>query len=291
MLVLALGGCGFRVAAGGGDAGGTEQTETGDAGPLPDTEPADAAMPWGTPALSPGFSGADDPSITGDYLEMYLNATNDVWFTKRVSPSVGWGAMTVVSQLSTGSNETTPEVTSDGLALLFSSDRAGGLGSGDIWISTRQNRNMAWGAPSNMIELNSQQGDSAPSMSDDRLMVALTSQRASTNPDIYIATRVLPSVPFSTPQPVTELNTQGHDGSVMLSGDKLMICFDSDRSGNMEVYCATRPTAASAFDAPTRMPFNDPAADDSDPWISPDKRMIVWSSNRSGAFEVWYVTR
>lgn len=291
LLVLALGGCGFRVAAGTGDAGGDDAAVDGSDGPLPDTEQPDAANPWSAAILSPGFTGADDPSITGDYLEMFLNTTNDIWVTKRASASVGWGPLNVVSQLSTSSNETTPEISTDGLTMLFSSDRGGGIGAGDIWMSTRANRNAAWGTAANMLELNSQQGDSAPSMSEDRLMIAFTSQRASSLPDIYIATRLLTSVPFGTPQPVTEINTAGHDGSVMLSGDKLVICFDSDRSGNMEIYCASRPTEASTFGVPERMSFNDPNADDSDPWISPDKRLMVWSSNRSGAFEVWYALR
>jgi hypothetical protein len=274
LLVFAIGGCGFRVAAGSGDAGGSERAGSGDDGSLPDSEQPDAAPPWGVPTLV-GFSGADDPTITGDLLEMYLNWSGDVWITKRGTTGDNWGALTLVNPLSTGSNETTPEVSLDGLTMLFSSDRSGGLGSGDIWMSSRNNRNMAWGTPVALVELNS----------------TLTSERASVDPNIYIATRLLPTGPFMTPQPVTELNTAFHDGSVMLSADKRMICFDSDRSGNMEVWCATRPTGAGTFGAAEKMSFNDPAADDSDPWLSPDKNLIVWSSNRSGSFQVWYVRR
>jgi hypothetical protein len=40
-------------------------------------------------------------------------------------------------------------VSADGLELYFCSERTGGFGAGDIWISTRQSVNDPWGPPTN----------------------------------------------------------------------------------------------------------------------------------------------
>lgn len=288
LLVLATGGCGFRVAASSGDAGGSgSEASVGDDAPMQDSDQPDAAQPWGTPALV-GFLG-DDPTATGDLLELVFNSSNDLWVVKRTSPSDPWGTQELITQLSTSFDETTPEITPDGLTMTFSSTRPGGQGAHDLWMSTRTNRNAAWQTPIVLADLSSMTGDSAATLSDDALMVAMV--RTVGGNDLYSATRLTAPGLFGPPQPIAELNTSSHEGSTMLSGDKLMLCFDSLRSGNGDIYCATRATPTSTFDTPMLMPFNDPAALDADVWMSPDRRVMLWSSTRSGAFQIWQATR
>ncbi len=287
MIALSLGGCGFRVAAGTGDAGGFDATVDSSDGPLPDSDQPDAALPWGTPALV-GFLG-DDPTATGDLLELIFNSSNDLWVVTRTNVSDSWGTPALITQLSTSFDETTPEITFDGLTMTFSSNRPGGQGGHDLWMSTRVSRNAAWQTPVVLADLSSTTGDSAATLSEDALMVAMV--RTLGGNDLYIATRLTAALVFGPPQPLAELNTSGHEGSTMLSGDKLMLCFDSLRSGNGDIYCATRATPTSTFDTPMLMPFSDPAALDADVWLSPDKRVALWSSTRSGSFQIWQATR
>ena len=288
VLLIATGACGFRVAASSGDAGDPgSETGGGDDAPLRDSDQPDAELPWGTPSLV-GLLG-DDPTATSDLLELVFNTSNDLWVVKRAAIGDAWGTPALISPLSTGFDETTPEITPDGLTLTFSSDRPGGQGGHDLWMSTRTNRNAAWQTPIAIADLSSTTGDSAATFSDDRLTIAMV--RTTNGNDLYIATRLSASLLFGPPQPITELNTTGHEGSTMLLGDALMLCFDSLRSGNGDIYCASRPTAASTFDAPVLMPFSDPIANDTDVWISPDRRTALWGSNRSGSFQIWQATR
>jgi hypothetical protein len=236
-----------------------------------------------------GFMG-DDPTATGDLLELIFNATGDLWVVTRATTSDPWGPPARITELSSASFETTPDITPDGLTLYFSSDRPGGqAGSFDLWMSTRATRSLPWTTPVNVVDLNSTISDSSATLSDDRLMVALV--RSTGANDLYMATRAVAAAQFGTPQPIAELNTSGHDGSTMLSGDKLTMCFDSQRSANGEIYCASRATPTGTFGQPMLMPFSDPLFDDTDVWISPDGRTALWSSNRSGAYQIWQSMR
>src|SRR5215203_4921131 len=52
--------------------------------------------------------------------------------------------------LNTASDETGPVMSPNGLSLYFSSNRAGGQGSVDIYVSQRSTLSSAWGAPQNL---------------------------------------------------------------------------------------------------------------------------------------------
>ena len=61
-----------------------------------------------------------------------------------------------------------PCITSDGLALIFCSDRPGGFGDWDIWVTTRATKDDDWGAPINLGPLvNTSAGEAEPSISPD----------------------------------------------------------------------------------------------------------------------------
>src|SRR5262245_946591 len=118
--------------------------------------PVDAAVPlgpWSAPTpieITPVDD--DDPTATGDLLELYFNRTNDIYVTKRASLTDPWGAPVAVAELNTGNTETTPEVTYDGLTIYFASSRAGSLGGNDIWRSTRTSRTVPWSTPVHVNE-------------------------------------------------------------------------------------------------------------------------------------------
>ena len=88
-----------------------------------------------------------------DQLELYYTEGGIVdariWVAKRTSVSDDFGmAMPVPGQIN-DFRASAPELSADGLTLLFESDRPGGFGGGDIWISKRETINSPWGAPMN----------------------------------------------------------------------------------------------------------------------------------------------
>jgi len=62
------------------------------------------------------------------------------------------------------------EISDDGLMLVFASERTGGYGSGDLWVTRRKTRNEAWGLPVNLgPKVNTAYGEFYPSISADGL--------------------------------------------------------------------------------------------------------------------------
>lgn len=76
---------------------------------------------------------------------------------------------TPVAELNTGYADQMPNVTRDGLEMVFVSDRPGGAGQLDVWTSTRPTTADSWSAPVNLgPAVNTAAAESRPSISGDR---------------------------------------------------------------------------------------------------------------------------
>ena len=63
--------------------------------------------PWGAPTAIPITPVADDdPSATGDLLELYFNREEDIYVVTRASTADPWGTPEVVDELSSAEAET-----------------------------------------------------------------------------------------------------------------------------------------------------------------------------------------
>jgi hypothetical protein len=71
-----------------------------------------------------------------------------------------------------------PNISTDGLSLYFDSDRSGGHGDKDLWVTTRPTTEDPWGKPVNLgSTVNSSDADVAPSISADGLSLLFISRR------------------------------------------------------------------------------------------------------------------
>jgi len=98
--------------------------------------------------------------------------------------------------LNTPSNETSPNLTPSGLSLYFASDRAGGLGANDIYVSHRVTLNSAWGPPVNLGPVvNSANADVVGGFSLDGRSMLITCNRPGGVglEDIYMSSRTDPN--------------------------------------------------------------------------------------------------
>jgi hypothetical protein len=272
-------GCGFTSGSPFGATTPPDGTPRGDA-------PADVAVDaqplgaWGTPqpVFSTATGGDDDPSLTGDMLELYFNRNADIYVATRAAVNQPWGTPTLVAELSSTSSETTPEITYDGLTIYVGSDRPGTAGQDDIWVSTRATRSDTWSAPVRVAELSTSSEDAASAPAPGDLTIVWTSS-VTGDYEIYRATRSSKTATWSTPQAVTEVNSTAADYSPMLSADQLTIYLDSVRNaGNDDLYYATRATTSDAFGTPQPInELNTTAGAESDPWISPDSRHLYFT--------------
>jgi hypothetical protein len=261
-----------------------------------DAPPIDAAIPlgpWGDlQALEFPGVGDDDPTSTADLLELYFNRSDDIYVVTRASLTSPWSTPAVVAELSSAAAESTPEVSYDGLTMYLASARAGTLGANDIFVSTRPSRAAVWGAPVHLPELSSPLGDGSATTPDGLTMV-LDSLRSTTSLDLFITQRPAQTAAWPTPAALAMVNTSASaEGNPMLSTDKLTLYFDSNRTGDGEIYIATRANVNATFSLPVRIDeLASPASSETDPWISQDGRTMLFTSNRDGTQRIWQATR
>jgi Tol biopolymer transport system component len=100
------------------------------------------------------------------------------------------------------------------------------------------------------------------------------------------------SQPFGTPVLVAGLNGQtGSDEGARLTPDELVVYFDSDRSGNRDVYTASRSSRTDAFGAAQAVGGVDTAS--SEAWSSPtaDNLTLYFETDRNGLYQVFVASR
>jgi len=289
--LLLLAACGFQHGAlSDGSLGTSDDSASGNSdapvGPGADAAAVAADAPPDTigtgawtniGAVLPGSPvGDDDPTLTGDLLEIYFNRNADIYVATRTAIGQPWSTPARVDELSSTGNETTPEITSDGLFILIASDRNGTVGADDIWVSTRASRAAAWSAPVHINELSSTTENAASAPTDDRLTIVQIGNPSGTDVQMYTASRATATGTFSSPTAIPGANSAQSDYSPMLSQDRLTLYFDSNRSGNEELYVATRTTATGTFSTPTIIADLSTTAEETDPWVSPDGHHIFF---------------
>jgi hypothetical protein len=248
--------------------------------------------PWSAPTpIDIAPVDDDDPTATGDLLELYFNRSGDIFVSKRASVSDPWGTPVAVVELDSADYETTPEVTYDGLTIYFASSRAGTLGDNDIWRSTRTSRTAAWSSPVHVNELCSTVADGSPNQTDPLTILIDTNRAGATLLDVFIATRTQPTGAFGSPVAIDELNSPQSEGNPMFGAGTLSVYFDSNRSGGGELYIATRASTSEPFGAPSRISELGSTGNEADAWISPDGRTLYFTSDRDGTLRLWQTTR
>jgi hypothetical protein len=259
--------------------------------------------PFGAPVqileLSDPSVRDDDPSLTADLLELYFNSSRaggpgagDIWVATRATADVPWNPPTLVAALSSPSSETGPEVSADGLTIFFASDRAGTLGATDIWMSMRSSRIAPWGAPVHVPELSSTADETAPAIHASGLVIVLESTRGAGDANLWIATRSAISSTWAAPRMI-DTSTTDHEGSPYLTGDGLTLVFNAIRSsgiGLADLYLATRAAEGDPFLTETRIEVSG-AANDEDPWLSNDGRVLFFANNATGDLELYEARR
>ncbi|QZD94644.1 TolB family protein [Qipengyuania gelatinilytica] len=101
------------------------------------------------------------------------------------------GQVSKVESLSTEYSDARPNLSRDGLEIVFDSDRPGGKGASDIWTATRATINDDWNEPQPIEQVNSDAGESRASISWDGSMLVFGSNRAGGegSSDVYVSER------------------------------------------------------------------------------------------------------
>ena len=116
----------------------------------------------------------------------------DIYVSKRRARG-SFAAAAAVSELNdAAANDIQPNVRKDGREVVFSSNRSGGLGGQDIWVSTRERVRDPWSAPLNLgSAVNTGVSESRPSLSWDAFTLLFgRAPGLEGSGDIYVSTRV-----------------------------------------------------------------------------------------------------
>jgi hypothetical protein len=195
----------------------------------------------------------------------------------------------------------------DHLELYFCSNRPGGLGDMDIWVSTRQSIDEPWEPPVNLgSPVNSTYVEAYPSLSSDGLTLYFSDLYSGMprpgglgGADIWMATRLSRNDPWTAPVNLgAPINSSAMDISPTISGDGLILIFASSRagtSGPYDLWMSTRATVPDPWGTPINLGVNVNSSDgELECSMSADGLALFFPSGRPGGFsnyDLWMTTR
>lgn len=267
---------------------------------------------WSSPvSLGPVVNSEfidNSPELSRDGLSLYFGSNRpggvgsvDLWVTRRActdetDASCAWGPpVNLGPTINTTRIDGGPHLSRDGHWLFLISDRPGGFGSNDIWLSYRAdvNDDLAWQAPVNIgAPINTAELEAGPNLRG--MEFYFHRGPAAGNTDIYVS-RVIDGT-FRGPVLVEELSAAGsfeQRPSTRWDGREMIL--SSDRAGGIglqDIWTSTRPGNGLPWTTPVNLgPTINTPFQEQTPTITDDGTMLLFSSNRTGQFDLYMSTR
>lgn len=272
--------------------------------------------------------------VSKDGLSLYFQALNrpggfggfDIWVSQRASVDDPWGEpQNLGPNINTPANENTPILSPDGHRLYFSSDRPGGFGGGDLYVSRRHNKrnDFGWQPPVNLGSgVNTEFGEVKPAYFEDDETGTITLYFSSNRPeglggpDIYASTlnEDEEGETFGPAVLVAELSSPYDDAQPSIRRDGLEMFLASDRPGSLgasgpasqrlDLWVSTRASTSDPWSTPVNLgPIVNSTLRDANPSVSFDGTILYFTSTRPGGlgpcnspsgpcvFDIWVTTR
>jgi hypothetical protein len=150
------------------------------------SERAEAGLPF-APAQPLGgvntLSFEHLPWLAADELSILFVSSrptglnSDLWSATRPGRDMAFDAPVNVTELNSTDTEGRAVLSSDGASVIFSSDRPGGLGDADLWISSRPTPTSPFSVPRNLVLANSNADDLDVAVSSDEQEIFFASAR------------------------------------------------------------------------------------------------------------------
>jgi Tol biopolymer transport system component len=260
---------------------------------------------WSVPVnLSPLVNSASNDQgafISKSGLVLYFVSTRlggfggqDIYVSRRASTQDPWQAPeNLGSTINTGSNEASPTLSTDGHQLYFHSNRLGGAGGTDLYVSRRHDKldEFGWKPPENLgPPINSSGNERNVTMFEEdeseMIVVFFDSDRPGGpgGVDIYSSSLTSDNA-FGPAVLVPELSSLSNDLLPAVRRDGLELLFDSDRPGSLglrDIWFTTRPSTSDSWSAPVNLTVVNTPANDQRAALSFDGTSLYLSSNRAG---------
>jgi Tol biopolymer transport system component len=195
-----------------------------------------------------------------------------------------------------------PWISADGLRLYFGRT-PGAHGNTDIYAAMRSSPAQDFGSPGPVDNLDTTASESRAAVNGDDTLLVLSSNRGATGKfQIYVSARPDATQPFPSPSApdqalVASVNAAADNNfDPFLSRDGLRLYFAPAATGAPQQIAVAIRAAGQVFGPAAALPGINSTSGDADPALSPDERVLVFTSNRPagtglGATNLWYATR
>jgi hypothetical protein len=253
------------------------------------------------PVVNSGFNDLA-PALSKDGLSLYFQSNRpigstgglDLWVSQRADVDTPWGPpINLGAVINTPFTEGGPVFSRDGHWLFFNSDRPGGAGGTDMWISWRPQTHddFGWQPPVNLGPgVNSPSGESVGSYFENEEggtpLLFFSSNRplmGSAPGGPYVSAQVGEGV-FGPPTLVTELDSPVDDMRPMIRFDGREMVLASSRvggAGGRDLWVFTRETVFDLWSAPLNVgSVINSVANELTPYLSQDGQYLFFASDR-----------
>jgi hypothetical protein len=251
-----------------------------------------------------------EPSISADGLSLYFVSlrpggygAGDIWVTTRATVSDPWGEPENLGPaVNSSAWDGEPSISSDGLSIYFGSQRSGGSGMADLWVTTRATVSDPWGQAVNLgPTINTPFDDVDVCISADGLSLYIDSFREGGygSTDIWVSKRETLFDPWSEPINLgPTINTTG-ESAPSISADGLVLFFSDFFAtrpggyGDVDIWMARRASVSDPWGEPKNLgPAINTSATEAHPNISADGSTLYFTSSRPGSVfsDLWQVS-
>ena len=275
--------------------------------------PVNLGAPVNSPAIEQGAS------ISPDGRSLYFHCAGcpgtagaDIMVSHRDKIGDPWGPpQNLGSVINTAANEMAPFISPDGRHLYFSSNRPGGFGGLDLWVSVRKDKHddFAWEPPVNLgpgVNTAADEAQASVFLSGDgddgdsdvsRTIVLYFSRGPNGGTNLFQSIAPYDGS-FGSASPIAELNTSNIERQPGVRRDGLELFFASDRPGTygaLDLWVTTRSTTQDPWGTPVNLgPVVNSTDIDARPTLSKDATQLYFQSPRPGGlgmFDLYVATR
>ncbi len=270
---------------------------------------------WSTPVrldapVNGPTTNEQAPALSSDGLSLYFcsNRTggsggNDLWVSRRASDDDSWETpINLGPGVNSSGGDCGPSLSVDGLQLFFTSNRTGGAGSNDIYLTSRTDPtdDLAWGVPVPLgADVNTAATEFSPFITKpgDDGTAELYFERGASNvaTDIFVVTIDAQGTMLGPAAAVAEVNSVDADGrpTVRFDGREMLMHSNRDgRGGNFDLFVSTRQSPNHPWSMPEPVDEVDSSPmHEIHPYLSKDGRTVVFVRGTGVANDIWMSTR
>jgi hypothetical protein len=202
---------------------------------------------------------------------------------------MSFGAAQVLAGTASANDDGDPWLMPDELTVYF--NRAVNTSSPrHLVCARRMTRDTPFGSAQTIPELDSGNGEYEPTLTDDELEIIFTSDRSAMT-RLWTATRKARTDPFGAP--TLAAGIEGRESLAASLASPFVLVFEGhgpDTSGGADVYGTTRPARDAPWAPPTRLDALASSSYDQDPFVHTGLRLVLFTSTRSGASQIYWAS-